>query len=902
MRRVLMGVLLAASLGISSLVGPAHAATRIAEPPTSSELVTATNALLRPADVAGVLAKAATSKDAYRVGFTAPPGGQDPLPVCVYASGYRRVSIPLSGAVGFSARLGSVFQDVYRYPSTAAAQRAWASLSANVESRCTGTFAEGTNRSTLSSHPVAGVAGNPKGWGVTTRSTFGERYSVVQLVGDAISMVSVSPDGSALASGTARAANALATSLATRWLDRAALPLTQDPMLTKAQKAMLDAADVPADLPVTKAADGGWSDFTSYTPDVDMFGCFGVLESLQAASSFSASLGGLGDVFPGAGSLTQQVFAYASADAATADWRRLQRAITKCEGRNDGGPNTQLDRRDHGVSAMSFAGVPGLWTRGADSYQGSFSVKSYTIYLLLGDAIQSVTYATGTQQVRPVRLDQLPINELAEQLANRWVHGAAVEDGAVTRQVLDNFAKLTRIPRCSKQEGAVSAWLSNWAREQGFASVTDSARNVIVTVPASTGRASEPAVALQAHMDMVCAKTTDSTHDFATDPITMVREGDWLGADRTTLGADDGIGVAIAMTLATDPSVSHPPLELVFTTDEEAGMSGAEALSTSTLTASRFVNIDWETEGSMAIGSAGGNKLDITLPVASSALPAGWDTYRLEVSGLAGGHSGVEIHKNRANANVLLASLLKAADPVRIAAFRGGTADNAIAPSAEATFAVARSDSGALAKTVATAERRVRAQYPDETGLTITLAKARAVPATFATTADSTKLIDLIQAIPQGVVEASALFPGLPETSNNIGIVKPTTGGYQILAFHRSFDPTKLTALAQQIEATAKAAGATVDTSSSFPTWPPNPNTALHAAALQAYRVALGAELEPVVVHAGLENGFIAEKYPNMQMISIGPTLLDVHTPNERLYVPSIDRVMTLARQLLAIV
>ena len=425
MGRVATGVLLSAALGIAGSVGPAAAATPVAPPPSSEQLVTATNALLRPSDVTGALSRVVGRGDAYRVGSATPPGGQDPTAVCVYGPGYRHIEVPAGGAVGFSAGIGALRQEVWSYPSAADASRAWASLSSRIASRCTGSFMDGRNLTRMSARQIAGVGGNPTGWGVTTRTTYGDRYVVVNLVDDAISLVAVAPDGDSLPTGAASAANALAATVGASWTQRATLPQTQDPTLTKAQTVMLGTADVPAALSVTVPADGGWSSFTSYTPDVDMFGCFGVLESLKATSSFTSSLGGLGDVFPGAGSLTQQVFTYPSTDTAAADWRRLQRALTTCSDQGDGKANTALNLRQHGVSALAFDGVPGRWARQADSYDGQFSVKSYTLYLLLGDAIQAVTYGTGVEDVRPVRLDQLPVNVLAEQLAGRWTQAAA---------------------------------------------------------------------------------------------------------------------------------------------------------------------------------------------------------------------------------------------------------------------------------------------------------------------------------------------------------------------------------------------------------------------------------------------------------------------------------------------
>jgi len=475
----------------------------------------------------------------------------------------------------------------------------------------------------------------------------------------------------------------------------------------------------------------------------------------------------------------------------------------------------------------------------------------------------------------------------------------AEADGPDTRKIIDIFGKISQTPRCSKDEGRISAWLVNWARERNLAVKTDATGNVIISVPGYQGRENEPPVALQAHIDMVCAKTVDSTHDFTKDPITMIRDGQWLRADRTTLGADDGIGVAIALFLASEPGIDRPPLELVFTTDEEVDMTGAAGLAPGAITARRLVNLDWETEGSVALGAAGGIKMDISLPMPFVVLQDEWEVYKLEISGLLGGHSGLAMGKNRANANVLAARALEGTAPVRVIAFDGGTADNAIAPSAAVTLAVAGKDADALKARVSAFGLTLRRDYPEEKGLRLSLARQQATPSAAASSADSKSLISLILDIPQDVHEWSTRFPGLPETSNNIGMVNLVSGAARLKVFHRSFNPKKLEAFAQRVEGTASKAGAASMRRSAFPTWPPDPESALYKQSLVSYEKELRSPLETHVVHAGLECGFIAEKYPGIEIISLGPTLLDVHTPTERLHLPSVEKVVRFMRRLL---
>lgn len=474
-----------------------------------------------------------------------------------------------------------------------------------------------------------------------------------------------------------------------------------------------------------------------------------------------------------------------------------------------------------------------------------------------------------------------------------------VDDGADTKRILAIFEGIAQVPRCSKHEERISAWLVQWASKRDFPVKTDAFNNVLISVPASEGYADASPVALQAHMDMVCQKIADSDHDFATDPIRLVREGEWLRAKDTTLGADDGIGMAIALFLADEPGLKRPALELLFTTDEEVDMSGAEGLAKDALSAQRFINIDSETEGFVTLGAAGGVKIEIMLPLAYAPFPPGQVTYSLRIDGLLGGHSGIEIHKNRANANALVARAVDKAVPFRLISFAGGSADNAITPASELVFALALEHEDALKTRIAAFEQEIRREYPEETGLSVTLQPVSAGADTALSETDTGHLIELVLAIPQGVIEWSETFPGLPETSNNIGILRTTDTFLELTVFHRSFSPEQLESLARVIERTAADARATSNRRSQFPTWPPNPDSLLYKQALAAYERVFSTALQTEVLHAGLECGFIAEKYPQMEIISVGPTLEYVHTPKEHLHVPSVERIALFLRELL---
>lgn len=485
-------------------------------------------------------------------------------------------------------------------------------------------------------------------------------------------------------------------------------------------------------------------------------------------------------------------------------------------------------------------------------------------------------------------------------VTNAWsISFISPHDGADTQKILTIFESISQVPRCSKHEGSIAAWLARWASDRDLPHTVDRNNNVIIRVPGSAGRQNDAPVALQAHTDMVCAKTPNSTHDFGKDPIELVRKGDWLWANNTTLGGDDGIGVAMALFVASDPSVDRPPLELVFTTDEEMDMTGAENLAIDAITARRFINLDWETEGSLALGSAGGNKMEIMAGVQPVALQSDWPVYQLTISGLTGGHSGLAIHKGRANANVLAAQILREIGPVRLISFDGGVADNAIATSAEVVFAIDPEKSSTLIQEIRRLEQSIRRRNPEDPALALDLTAVTELQKTAASVIASDSLISLLLEIPQGVFEWSDQFKGLPETSNNIGMVRTRDGVAVITVFHRSFQPAKLDSLTRQIQMSAANHNASDRRRSAFPAWPPQPDAALYQTALSAYQQVFGQSLQTHVVHAGLECGFIAQKYPDMEIISIGPILLDVHTPTERLHVPSVERISQFLRQIL---
>ena len=490
---------------------------------------------------------------------------------------------------------------------------------------------------------------------------------------------------------------------------------------------------------------------------------------------------------------------------------------------------------------------------------------------------------------------------------------------AVTQEILDTFGQISEIPRCSGNEEAISHWVQQWAADHGLAHQVDSAGNVVIRVPATAGYEEAPTVVIQGHTDMVGQKTPESKHDFKTDPIRLIYDGDWLRADQTTLGADNGLGVAMGLILAKDPNLAHPPLELLYTVDEEVGMSGASALEPDFVRGRILLNVDSEAEGVFTIGCAGGRTTTIMLPLTFASLPEHVKPFTLSATGMRGGHSGDDIGEYRANANKIVARALnriRASFEIRLVAFKGGSVANAIPREAEATFAVDPRHAPEIQAQMADHECVVRQEHPDDPDVTIRLTEADSDFAGYATAAfdyfanerlrtglsqqNTDTIIDLLCALPHGVARMSPSIPGLVETSNNLAIVEIRDGLLQVLSSQRSSVRSQLDELTARIEALALLAGASVSSGAAYPGWNPNLASPLLARCQDTYRTLFGRE--PVVesCHAGLECGIIGSRYEGMDMISFGPTIKGCHSPDERVYIPSIPRVWDFLVNLLA--
>jgi dipeptidase D len=467
---------------------------------------------------------------------------------------------------------------------------------------------------------------------------------------------------------------------------------------------------------------------------------------------------------------------------------------------------------------------------------------------------------------------------------------------APTDKILDYFEQLNAIPRCSKNEAPVCRWLEQWAGSHGFHSKTDAAGNLVVRIPAGKGYETAPLVVIQGHMDMVCEKTPDSTHDFSKDPIVSHRDGEWVAAGDTTLGADNGIAIAYAMVMAED-TVDRPALELLFTVDEETGLNGAKELPPDFIDGRILINLDSEDEGIFTIGCAGGIDTRITLPFSTTMVPEEKAPYRLSVGELGGGHSGIDIHKGRGNANKILARLLTAISdqaPLRLSALKGGSKKNAIPRDAEALFYMDASRFETVRKVVGALETDIAEELRHtDPGITIELMALDRTPGNHEGLSEraSRQVLDLLLALPNGVYGISAQAGGTVETSCNLAVIRLADGSLTITSSQRSAAVSRLAEMTAMVQAVASLAGAEAKDMDSYPPWPPDMRARLLERSIKVYRTLNGRAPEIQVIHAGLECAVIGSIFPGMEMISFGPTIRNPHSPGERLHVPSIEKV-----------
>jgi dipeptidase D len=471
------------------------------------------------------------------------------------------------------------------------------------------------------------------------------------------------------------------------------------------------------------------------------------------------------------------------------------------------------------------------------------------------------------------------------------------------RAVWGHFDEILRIPRPSKGEAAMRRYVVERAEARGHETRQDAAGNLVVVVPATPGHEGAPTTVLQGHLDMVQEKNSDTDFDFATDAIRPRRDGDYLAADGTTLGADNGIGVAAMLAVLDGEGLTHGPLELLFTVDEESGLTGAAQLDGSLVTGRRLLNLDTEEEGSVYVGCAGGADSVLRLPLARSAAPDGARALAVRVSGLLGGHSGVDIHLQRGNAVSLLARVLWAAHaetPLRLAGFAGGSAHNAIPREAAATVVVAAQAADAVQRALEAEGAAVAAELAAaDPGFTLAVDPVE-IPGSAWDEATSERALALVVALPHGVLAMSREIADLVETSNNVAVAAEEPGHLSVLCSTRSSTASALAAVRRRLAALGHLAGAAVEQRPGYPGWKPNLESPILATVQAVHRRVLGAEPAVKAIHAGLETGILGEKVPGLDMVSIGPQIEFPHSPDERVHVASVGRFWELLRATLA--
>ncbi|MDD6570359.1 MAG: aminoacyl-histidine dipeptidase [Acidaminococcus sp.] len=473
--------------------------------------------------------------------------------------------------------------------------------------------------------------------------------------------------------------------------------------------------------------------------------------------------------------------------------------------------------------------------------------------------------------------------------------------------VFHHFGQLCRIPHPSFQEKALSAAVYSWARQKGFETWQDDWNNVFIRKPASPGYEHRPAVMLQAHLDMVCQKARGVEHDFARDPIHLELKGDLLSTGgRTTLGADDGIGVALAMALLEDDSLQHPELEVLLTTAEEEDMSGAQNVDASDFHAHYLVNIDNAVERHSVTGSCGGFGVKFQLPVTWEAVPAQSLFYHLKVEGLQGGHSGEDIHRGRGNANIFLIRMLLGARkkmPLHLASLHGGTFRLAIPRDAEAMVMVPAAKKEEFLAAVEQVAEHLRAEYKAVASkLKITVELAEGPDTGLVVSQDVTdKFIEVLVLSPNGISEMNAAIPTVVQSSDNLGEIRlePEENRLVVVYEIRTSFRSKADYIWDKIHLLARLVGGTCEKFAAYPGWPNDPDSKLTPQVQRIYQDLFGEPMEATPIHSGLECGCLMEKRPELDAISLGPDCWDLHSPQERLSVRSTLRMYEFLKVLL---
>ena len=476
--------------------------------------------------------------------------------------------------------------------------------------------------------------------------------------------------------------------------------------------------------------------------------------------------------------------------------------------------------------------------------------------------------------------------------------------GMEPKNVWKHFDKIRSIPHCSGHEARLAEYLIAYAKGKELDVEKDATGNVMIRVPATPGHENAPTIVLQGHMDMVGEKNSDVVHDFSKDPIQLEFQGEWLKAKGTTLGSDNGIGLAAALSMIDSKDAVHGPLELLFTVDEEVGLTGAGKLKPGFVKGGMMMNLDSEELGAVYIGCSGGGDTMLKFPVDFLDAPAGTKGFVLRVAGLRGGHSGIDIHEQRGNAIKILSRCLwkvSRTQPVHLVGLKGGNKRNAIPREAEAELMVLETAVDDLSGIIGDEAAKIAEELGRrEVNLVVKLEPSERTFGRIMDAKSQKTILSLLRALPHGVEAMSYDIPGLVETSNNLATI--STGGDEIVIglSTRSSIASALKALRERIRSTAELAGASVEENEPYPGWKPNLESKLLAVVKAVHLREFGTEPQMKAIHAGLECGIIGEKFPGMDMISIGPWIEHPHSPDERVNMPSVEKFWKLLKAVLA--
>jgi Xaa-His dipeptidase len=459
------------------------------------------------------------------------------------------------------------------------------------------------------------------------------------------------------------------------------------------------------------------------------------------------------------------------------------------------------------------------------------------------------------------------------------------------------FEEISKIPRDSYKEKEISDYLVKFGKEHNLECYQDEVYNVVLRKKASAGYENAPGIILQGHMDMVCEKTEDSDHDFTKDPIDLIVDGNYLRANKTTLGADNGIAVAMMLAIAENDKLQHGPLEFLITTSEEIDLGGAMALKPGVLKGEMLINLDSEDEGILTVGSAGGENIDVLLPLKRTKMKKEF-VYKIKLQGFAGGHSGAEIHKGRENSNKAMNKILKTLNEkadIYMVSVSGGSKDNAIPRVAEAVIASSEN----IKETIEKVLKEVKEFYIKKEPQTELFFEELSPVNEVMEKEVLTKYIGLIDEIPTGVNSYMKEYPEIVESSDNLAIVTTEENIIRIATSMRSSEPHVLDEIKEKIVKIAEKYNAGYEFSAKYPEWKYRPISALRDKAVEVWKKLFEKDMKVEVIHAGLECGAIYHNYPNIDFVSLGPDMRDVHTPEEYLDIASTGRVYDYVVELL---